>query len=81
MISEVTGKPLSLWVMPWMVLSVLVRLIKPFSELGYDLIQMFLFFRSGKFVSNTTKQEQFFGPVPTAREAITRWAKRNHLTS
>ena len=81
LIHQVTGKPLSLWVVPWMVLRVLVRLIKPFSELGYDLIQMFLFFRSGKFVSDTTKQEQFFGPAPTAREAITRWAKRNDLTT
>ena len=81
LINQVTGKQLSIWVMPWMLLSVLVRLIKPFSELGYDLIQMFLFFRSGKFVSDTTKQEQFFGPAPTAREAITRWAKRNDLTT
>lgn len=81
LINQVTGKRLSLWVVPWMVLNVLVRLIKPFSELGFDLVQMFLFFRSGKFVSNTTKQEQFFGPAPTAREAITRWAKRNNLTT
>ena len=80
MVIQLTGKPLSLWVVPWPVFSVLVRLIKPFSELGYDLIQMFLFFRTGKFASNTIKQERFFGPPPTAREAIKKWADLNKLT-
>jgi uncharacterized protein YbjT (DUF2867 family) len=80
LITQITGKPSSLWVVPWMVLGVMVRLIKPFSDLGYDLIQMFLFFRTGKFVSDTTQQEQFFGPAPTAREAVTRWAKGCGLT-
>lgn len=80
LIAEVTDKPLSLWVVPWMVLGVMVRLIKPFSELGYDLIQMFLFFRKGRFVSDTTQQEHFFGPAPTAREAIKKWSELNKLT-
>jgi uncharacterized protein YbjT (DUF2867 family) len=79
LIEQVTGKTLSRWVVPWMVLSALGHLVKPFSELGYDLIQMFLFFRTGKFVSDTSKQEQFLGSVPTAREAITRWAQGNGL--
>ena len=80
LITQITGKPLSWWVVPWMVFSVMVRLIKPFSELGYDLIRMFLFFRTGRFVSDTTKQEHFFGPAPTARETITKWATTNKLT-
>ena len=80
MITQITAKPLSRWVVPWMVFSVMVRFIKPFSELGYDLIQMFLFFRTGRFVSDTTKQEHFFGPAPTARESITQWAATNKLT-
>lgn len=79
LIAQATGKPLKLWVAPWMVFSLLVRLVKPFSELGYDLLQMFLFFRTGKFVSDTTKQEQFFGPAPTAQEAIHKWASVNQL--
>ena len=80
LIAHVTGKPLSLWVVPWMVLSVMARFIKPFSALGYDLIQMFLFFRTGEFIADTKKQEQFFGPAPTAREAIEKWAALNKLT-
>ena len=80
LIAQVTGQSLTLWVVPWMVFNVLVRLVKPFSELGYDLMQMFLFFRAGRFVSDTTKQEKFLGPAPTARETITRWADSNKLT-
>ena len=81
LISRAPGKPLRVWVMPWMVFSVLVRLVKPFSELGYDLIQMFLFFRTGKFVADTSKQEQFFGPAPTAKEAVNKWATANKLSN
>ena len=79
LIGEMTGKSLSLWVVPWFLLRLLVRPIKLFSELGYDLIKMFLFFRTGRFVADTTQQERFFGPAPTAREAIERWASNNGL--
>ena len=48
-------------------------------ELGYDVIQMFLFFRTGRFLADTTKQELFFGPAPTALDAVTRWAANNNL--
>jgi hypothetical protein len=60
---------------------VLVRLIKPFSALGYDLLQMFLIFRKWRFVSDTTQQAHFFWPAPTARETIKKWADFNKLTS
>ena len=80
LVAQVTGKPLSLWVVPWLVFRVMVRPVKLFSELGYDLMQMFLFFRTGQFVADSTKQERFFGPAPTSRDAITRWAESNKLT-
>ena len=79
LITQATGKSLSLWVVPWVALRLLVRPIKLFSELGYDLIMMFLFFRTGRFVADTTQQERFFGAAPTAREAIARWADSNGL--
>jgi hypothetical protein len=60
-------------------LRVMARPIKLFSELGYDLIQMFLFLRTGRFLADTTKQERFFGPAPTALDAVTRWATSNNL--
>ena len=73
-IAQATGKKLARWVVPWIVFRTMVYLVKPFSELAYDLMQMFLFFRTGKFVSNTASQERFFGPAPTASDAVTRWA-------
>jgi len=78
-ISEVTRKRLSVWVVPWLVFRLLARPVRLFSELGYDLMQMFLFFKKGVFVSNISKQEHFFGLAPTSRDAITRWAKNSGL--
>ena len=79
LVTRITGRDLSVWVVPWLVFRALVRLVKPFSELGYDLMRMFLFFRSGRFVSDTRKQERFLGPAPTAHEALTRWVTRKQL--
>jgi uncharacterized protein YbjT (DUF2867 family) len=73
-VSEITKRRLKVRVVPWLVLRLLARPVKLFSELGYDLIQMFLFFKKGVYVSNISQQEHFFGPAPTSRDAITRWA-------
>lgn len=78
-VADVTGVRLSVWTIPWFIFRTIVRPIKLFSELGYDIIQMFLFFKTGRFVSDITKQEQFFGPAPTSRDAISRWAQSNDL--
>jgi uncharacterized protein YbjT (DUF2867 family) len=80
-VSEITKRRLKVRVVPWLVFRLLARPIKLFSELGYDLIQMFLFFRKGVYVSNISKQEHFFGPAPTSRDAIARWAKSQQLIS
>ena len=81
LITQVTGKRLSVWVVPWSLLRVMAKPVKLFSELGYDLIEMFLFLRTGRFLADTTKQERFFGPAPTALDAVTRWAASNNLMS
>lgn len=80
LIQQITGKPLSMWIIPWVVFSLMVRPVRVFSELGYDLLRMFLFFRTGRFVADTALQERSFGPAPTARDAIARWARRNGLS-
>lgn len=79
LISQVTGKSLSVWVVPWFVFRLLVHPVRLFSELAYDLMQMFLFFRTGKFVADTSKQERYFGSPPTALDAVTSWARGNNL--
>ncbi|MEH2527310.1 MULTISPECIES: SDR family oxidoreductase [unclassified Bradyrhizobium] len=80
-ISEIMKRPLKVRVVPWFVFRLLARPIRLFSELGYDIMQMFLFFKKGVYVSNISKQEHFFGPAPTSRDAITRWAKSHQLIS
>lgn len=80
-VSEVTKTRLKVRVVPWLVFKLLARPVKLFSELGHDMIQMFLFFKKGVYVSNISKQEQFFGPAPTSRDAITRWARSLQLIS
>ncbi|WP_292931792.1 SDR family oxidoreductase [Novosphingobium sp. PASSN1] len=78
-ISQLTHKRLKMWVVPWVLFRVLVRPVRLFSELGFDLMRMFLFFGRGSFVSDITRHERYFGPAPTARDAITRWAKAKNL--
>ncbi len=58
----------------------MVAPVKLFSELGYDMLRMFLFFATGRFASEPSKQERFFGADPTARDAVISWAKAVHLT-
>lgn len=78
-IAELTGRRLTIRVVPWTVFRVLVRPVRLISELGYDLMRMFLFFRRGVFVADGSAQERFFAPAPTAHDAIARWARANSL--
>jgi uncharacterized protein YbjT (DUF2867 family) len=78
-ISDILNKRLKIQIIPWWMLRVAARPVKLFSELGYDLIQMFLFFRTGLYVSNISKHERFFGPAPTSHDVITRWARDQQL--
>lgn len=80
-ISGIMKRRLTIWVVPWFVFRLLARPVRLFSELGYDLIQMFLFFKKGGFVANISNQERFFGPATTSRDAITRWARSHQLIS
>jgi hypothetical protein len=78
---DIMKRRLAIWVVPWLVFRLLARPVRLFSELGYDFIQMFLFFRKGGFVANISSQERFFGPAPTSRDAITRWARSQQFIS
>ena len=79
LISSITNKKLSIKIIPWFLLSLMVYPVKIFSELGYDFLKMFLFFRQGKFISDITNQEKFFGVAPTSEDVIKRWAKNANL--
>jgi uncharacterized protein YbjT (DUF2867 family) len=79
--SDIMKRRLAVWVVPWPIFRLLARPARLFSELVYDLMQMFLFFKKGGFVSNISKQERLFGPAPASRDAIARWAKSHQLIS
>lgn len=78
-IGEITGKKLSIMIIPWFILKLFIFPVKIFSELGYDFIMMFLFFKKGKFLSDIKLQEKFFGNAPTSQEVIKRWAMKNQI--
>jgi uncharacterized protein YbjT (DUF2867 family) len=79
LISSITNKKLSLTIVPWFLLELMVYPVRIFSELGYDFLKMFLFFRKGKFISNIKNQEKFFGDAPSSEDAVRRWAKNAQL--
>ncbi|MFJ4647339.1 hypothetical protein ACIP6Q_27945 [Streptomyces bobili] len=45
-----------------------------FIPLIKDLAAMFHWFETGRYVADPSRQEQLFGPVPTAEEALSRFA-------
>ena len=79
LISRTTNKNLSIKIIPWFLLSIMVYPVKLFSELGFDFLMMFLFFRKGKFISDIKNQERFFGIAPSSEDAVKRWAKNANL--
>jgi uncharacterized protein YbjT (DUF2867 family) len=79
LIMQVTGRRLKIWTIPWVIFQLVVRPVGWFSALGYDLIQMFLFFRTGRFVSDLSQYNRFFGTAPSAKDAIARWASERKL--
>jgi hypothetical protein len=38
-----------------------------------DMAAMFRWFETGRYVADPRRQEQLFGPVPTAEEALARF--------
>ena len=58
-IAGITGKQLSMMIVPWFIFTLFKFPVKLFSELGYDMLMMFLFFRKGKFISDIKLQETF----------------------
>jgi uncharacterized protein YbjT (DUF2867 family) len=76
-VAELTGHPLGrrmrvLRVAP--VVSTVTGLLGRIRPEIADVRAMFDFFGSGRYVADTRRQAELFGPVPTADAAIARWA-------
>ena len=79
-VASVTGRALGrrvrvLNVAP--ILSAVLGLVGRFNPSVADFRAMFDFFATGRYVADTERQGELFGPVPTAESAVTRWAGRS----
>jgi uncharacterized protein YbjT (DUF2867 family) len=58
--------------------SVAFAVMSRFNPQVDDFRAMFRFFATGRYVADTTRQAELFGPVPTAEAAVDRWAGSKH---
>ena len=78
-IAKVTHRTLKRTIVPWWVVGAGTAVIGAFSHGVKDMGSMFLFFRTGRYVANNTLHEEMLGPVPTAEDAVRRWAAEKRL--
>ncbi|MFJ1732965.1 SDR family oxidoreductase [Streptomyces sp. NPDC088254] len=68
------GKPIKVRAVPSAVVQVAGALVGPFKPIVKDMAAMFRWFDTGRYVADTTRQTQMFGPAPTAEDTIGRLA-------
>lgn len=69
-------KPVKVMAMPAGVITGLGKVTSRIVPMVSDMASMVAWFETGKYVADTTRQEQVFGPVPTPEDAIARLAAR-----
>ena len=69
-LGELLGREVRPRTVPMGVISAAGGLIGPFSSTVKDTAGMLKWFGTGRFVADTTRQGEVFGPVPTPREAL-----------
>ncbi|MDR6988348.1 uncharacterized protein YbjT (DUF2867 family) [Paenarthrobacter nitroguajacolicus] len=70
------GKPIKVMTIPAGAIAGLGKVTAKVLPLVGDMASMVAWFETGKYVADTTRQEQVFGPVPTPEDAIARVAAR-----
>lgn len=71
-LEQLRGRPLKLRVIPWWVLAPVLTVLGWLSPAARDIRAMLRYFRSGRYVADTTRQARYFD-VPTAEDALRRW--------
>ena len=66
------GKPIKVRAIPSAITRVIGAVAGPFKPIVRDMTAMFGWFDTGRYVANPRRQEQLFGPAPTAEAAIAR---------
>ncbi|WAU82331.1 SDR family oxidoreductase [Streptomyces sp. Qhu-G9] len=67
------GKKIKVWAVPSAVARAAGAVTVRFMPLIKDLAAMFRWFETGRYVADPRRQEQLFGPAPTAEEALARY--------
>ncbi|MDN4609532.1 SDR family oxidoreductase [Arthrobacter burdickii] len=79
MIGTRAGKKIRVWPVPSVVARAIGAVGSRFMPLIGDMVAMFSWFDTGRYVADTRRQAELFGPVPTAEESLAQYADK--LTS
>ncbi|MFD4560383.1 SDR family oxidoreductase [Streptomyces sp. NPDC058469] len=64
------GKKIKVWAVPSVVVRAAGAVVGRFNPVVKDMAAMFGWFDTGRYVADPRRQEQLFGPVPTAEHAL-----------
>ncbi|MFF1303533.1 SDR family oxidoreductase [Streptomyces sp. NPDC058307] len=67
------GKKIKVWAVPSVVVRAAGAVVGRFNPVVKDMAAMFGWFDTGRYVADPRRQQQLFGPVPTAEEALARY--------
>lgn len=73
--STFAGGPVSVRSIPPWFVNGLGAVMGPFVPMVKDMSSMLAWFETGKYVANTARQAEVFGPVPTPEDAVARFAR------
>jgi uncharacterized protein YbjT (DUF2867 family) len=64
------GRKIKVWAVPSVVVRAAGAVVGRFNPVVKDMAAMFGWFDTGRYVADPRRQEQLFGPVPTAEDAL-----------
>ncbi|WP_043667198.1 SDR family oxidoreductase [Streptomyces xylophagus] len=72
------GKKIKVWTVPSVVVRAAGAVVGRFNPVVKDMAAMFGWFDTGRYVADPRRQEQLFGPVPTAEHALAQFTDELH---
>jgi len=67
------GRKIKVWAVPSAVVRAAGAVVGRFNPVVKDMAAMFGWFDTGRYVADSSRQEQLFGPVPTAEDVLARF--------
>ncbi|MFI6546295.1 SDR family oxidoreductase [Streptomyces prunicolor] len=74
------GRKIKVWAVPSVVVRAAGAVVGRFNPVVRDMAAMFGWFDTGRYVADPRRQEQLFGPVPTAEDALARFTDELRTT-